>query len=187
MVNKFHYIDIAYLSEEVIEKYKLNLKIADTEAKHIVCPWLHEDMVELSSKVGYDYLILGSHRCNSRTESEKERIHNMKNTSYKRPARFVISRDGRVWADNTHWTVSYVLNDPSALIKDIPSYIVDFREELPTIASINNSVYDSVICIKNAISSAYSIQERLDKGWRPLPLSFKISDLINELFEQRGK
>lgn len=111
----------------------------------------------------------------------------MKNTSYKRPARFVISKYGRVWADNTHWTISYVLNNFSALIKDIPAYMIDFREELPTIISINNSVYDSVICIKNALQSAYSIQARLDKGWRPLSLEFKMSNLINELLEKRDE
>ena len=183
MINRFEYIDIKYPSTDEIRKYRMNLKLTDTEAKHIVFPNLHNEMIELSNKVGYEYSVLGSHRNNSRTASEIERINNMKNTEYKRPARFVISKDGRVWADNTHWTISYALIDKNSRIIDIPSYVVDFREQFPKIISINNSVYDSIICIQNAIESAYAIQERLKKGWRPSTISFTILDLMKELFD----
>lgn len=56
MINRFKYIEIDDLDEKDIKKYKLNLKLIDTESKHIVYPQLHKDMVDLSSKVGYDYL-----------------------------------------------------------------------------------------------------------------------------------
>lgn len=184
MNNQFAYIDIKEPSDKEIKMYHLDMKLAETESKHIVYPYLHGDMVELSNKVQYDYLVIGSHRRNSKVPSETERINNMKNASCKRPARFVISRDDRVWADNTHWTLSFILNNQSACIKDVPSYIVDFRNEVPTIININHSVYDSVSCILNAIECAYAIQKRLDNGWRPISIKFTINDLLNELFQQ---
>ena len=183
MINNFVYIDIKHPNVDEIKEYKMDLKLIETEAKHIVSSEVHSEMIELSNKVGYEYSVLGSHRKNSQVVSEIERINNMKNTEYKRPARFVISRDGRVWADNTHWTISHALLDKNSCIMDIPFYIVDFRDNLPKIISINNSVYDSVACIQNAIEGAYAIQERLDKGWRPSTVSFTISDLMEELFD----
>lgn len=183
MNNQFVYIDIKEPDEMEIKKYHLDFKLKEIESKHIVYPNLHKDMVELSHNVQYEYLIIGSHRKNSKILSETERINNMKIASCKRPARFVISRDDRVWADNTHWTLSFVLNNQSACIKDVPAYIIDFRNEIPTIININNSVYDSVSCILNAIECAYAIQKRLDNGWRPVSIKFTINDLLHELFQ----
>lgn len=182
MNNNFVYINIKQPNIDEIKEYKMNLKLTETEAKHIVYSDLHNEMIELSHKVGYEYSVLGSHRNNSCVASEIERINNMKNTECKRPARFVISKDGRVWADNTHWTISYAIKDKNSCIMNIPSYIIDFRPNLPKIININNTVYDSVTCIQNAIESAYAIQERLDKGWRPSTISFTILDLMEELF-----
>jgi len=42
-----------------------------------------------------------------------------------------------------------------------------------------SSVFDSLFDIKSALASAQRIQGRIDLGWRPHNLSYK----INELFE----
>lgn len=186
MINHFTYIDIKEPSEKEIKNYRLDLKLVETESKHIVYPNLHKDIVDLSYKVQYKYFIIGSHHKNFKIVSEIERINNMKNALCKRPARFVISRDGRVWADNTHWTLSFILNNQSACIKDVPSYVIDFRNKIPSIIDINHSVYDSLSCILNAIECAYAIQDRLDNGWRPISIKFSINDLFNELFRLKG-
>lgn len=123
MISEFKYTSISDVSNEECQKYKLITKLKDTQSKHIVCFENHQDIEMLSHKVGYEYLRLGSHRKYSRIASEIERINNMSISGSKRPARFVITTDGRIWADNTHWTIAYLLNNPSAKIIDIPSYI----------------------------------------------------------------
>lgn len=64
---------------------------------------------------------------------------------------------------------------------NIPMYIVDFREDVPTIFDKNGAVFDSLLDIKSSIASAQRIQERLDRGWRPCKLSYKIIDLNNDI------
>lgn len=72
---------------------------------------------------------------------------------------------------------------------NIPMYIIDFRQDVPIVFDKNGTVFDSLLDIKSAIASAQRIQERLDRGWRPCNLSYKIIDLNNdicELLTERG-
>lgn len=106
----------------------------------------------------------------------------MSKSAFLRAVRFVITRDGRIWSDNTHWTLAYFLKYGMEItIMYIPMYIVDFREDVPTIFDKNGTVFDSLFDIRNSIASAQRIQERLDKGWRPPNLSYKIIDLNNDI------
>ena len=99
-----------------------------------------------------------------------------------RAVRFVITRDDRIWSDNTHWALAYLIKyGMDVTIMDIPMYIIDFREDVPTIFDKKGAVFDSLFDIKSAIASAQRIQERLDKGWRPCNLSYKIIDLNNDI------
>ena len=87
-----------------------------------------------------------------------------------------------MWSDNTHWTISYILklgND--AKIIDVPAYIVDFRQSIPSIININNTLFDSTESIVDAIQCARQIQNRVENGWRDLNISYQIKDLIKEL------
>ena len=107
-----------------------------------------------------------------------------------RAVRFVISRDSRIWSDNTHWTLAYLIKQGmDVTIMNIPMYILDFRGEIPIIFDKNGAVFDSLHDIKSAIASAKRIQERIDKGWRPCNLSYKIINLysdINNLLTKEG-
>lgn len=101
-----------------------------------------------------------------------------------RAVRFVISKDNRLWSDNTHWTLAYILEKGVyALVLDVPMYIVDFRESYPVIYDKDGVVFDSIYDIKCAIASEKRIQERLDLGWRPPELSYTIKQLHQDILD----
>lgn len=99
-----------------------------------------------------------------------------------RAVRFVITKDARIWSDNTHWTLAHLIkNGMDVMVGDIPMYVVDFRKKIPCIYDKEGIVFDSLHDIKSAIASAKRIQERLDIGWRPCNLSYKIGDLNTDI------
>lgn len=166
---------------ESIRDY-ITTKLVDVESKHVA---FYNDKTRvfftLSEKVKYGNTILGIHR-NATIQSEYFRIVNMSKSICERAVRFVISKDSRIWSDNTHWTLAYLIKYGMDInIMSIPMYILDFRNECPIIFDKNGVVFDSLYDIKSAIASAKRIQERLDKGWRPNNLSYKIDDLITDI------
>lgn len=157
-------------------------KLEDAESKHVAdfrnCTKI---FFEYSDLVGYPNTILGIHR-NASIENEYLRIQNMSQSICHRAARFVISRDGRLWSDNTHWTLAYILEKGTeVLVSDIPMYVIDFRESCPIIYDKEGVVFDSIYDVKCAIASAKRIQERLDLGWRPSELSYTIKQLHQDI------
>lgn len=177
----FIYNEITNISEIEINTYLLDTKLTDIQSKHFINLGNNEKLNELSAKVDYKYSVFGSNH-NSNVLEEKNRIINMSQSSCERPLRFVIDSFGRIWADNTHWCIAYILKyGYDVTIADVPAYIVDFRKDIPTIVNIKNTVYDSVSNINNAISCAKEIQNRVDVGWRDLETSYCIKNLIKEL------
>lgn len=159
----------------------LNIKLLDVQSKHFVFPEKNKYLSELSNRVNYNFSVFGSNH-NAVISEEKNRIINMSKSSCERPVRFVIDNFNRIWADNTHWCIAYILkygNDTT--IGDVPMYIIDLRNHVPKIININNTVYDSLNHIKNAIICAKEIQNRIDQGWRNIEVSYCIKDLISEL------
>ena len=136
---------------------------------------------ELSEKVEYANTILGIHRTFI-IKNEYMRIKNMSQSPCLRATRFVVTKDNRVWSDNTHWTLAYIYKyGMKTRIADIPLYIVDFRDKLPVIYDCGGVVFDSLSDIKKAIVAAKSIQERLDLGWRPQNVSYTIGQLYCDI------
>lgn len=118
------------------------------------------------------------------TTHPNEEPKNMSHSLCHRAVRFVISKDDRLWSDNTHWTLAYILEKGvDALVLDVPMYIVDFRESYPVIYDKDGVVFDSIYDIKCAIASAKRIQERLDLGWRPPELSYTIKQLYKDILD----
>ncbi len=159
-------------------------RIEDVESKH-VADYRNRTKIffEHSDLVGYQNTILGIHR-NASIENEYFRIKNMSHSLCHRAVRFVISKDNRLWSDNTHWTLAYILEKGvDALVLDVPMYIVDFRESYPVIYDKDGVVFDSIYDIKCAIASAKRIQERLDLGWRPPELSYTIKQLHQDILD----
>ena len=179
-IQKFTLIDIHDIETEF--SWISKIKIKNVQSKHIAS--INDnttDIHELSQKVDYKNSIIGSHR-QTILEDERQRILNMMKSSCLRAARFVVSKDERIWSDNTHWSISYILRyGNSATIGDIPSYFIDFRNSIPIVINKNNVVFDSSASIKSAIACAKRIQDRIDDGWRPIDISFTIEDLMKDL------
>lgn len=178
---QFLYKEINDINDNEKVHYLIDTKLLDVQSKHFALPNNNSHLNELSIKVNYDYPIFGSNH-NAVISEEKNRIVNMSKSSCERPVRFVIDNLGRVWADNTHWCIAYIIKYGNDItIGDIPMYIVDFRNHIPEIINVNNTVYDSLSHIKNAIICAKEIQNRIDQGWRDIDVSYCIKNLMKEL------
>lgn len=183
-IREFKYVNYEIENPPITITNYLCKKIEDAESKH-VADFRYETKIffERSDLVGYPNTILGIHR-NARIKNEYFRIQNMSSSLCTRAIRLVISRDGRLWSDNTHWTLAYILKKGvDTLVLDIPMYIVDFRESYPIIYDKEGVVFDSIYDIKCAIASAKRIQERLDLGWRPSELSYTIKQLHQDILD----
>ena len=181
MINKFTIIDGDNDSPELQDL--LPLKVVQLECKHIA--YVDNKTKELHKNalnVGYDNDIFGSHRTYTDIFDEVGRIQNMSQTPCLRAVRIVITNDGKVWSDNTHWTISYLFrygNDTK--LNDIPFYVIDFRTEIPTVINYDSTLFDSIVEVRKAISAAASIQTRLNIGWRCNGLRYTIGDLFSTL------
>ena len=177
-IHSFQYIDYDIKNPPARVVNYLLKALGSIESKHVANFQDNTKIFfEYSEKVGYPNTILGIHR-NAKIEDEYFRINNMAQSTCNRAVRFMISKDGRIWSDNTHWTLAYLLHrGDTTLVSDIPAYIIDFREKIPTIYDKDGVVFDSIYDIKSAIASAKRIQERLDLGWRPFDVSYTIKHL----------
>lgn len=181
-IHDFQYVDFGYQSVPFEIKEFLTRKLEDVESKHVASK--KEETAaffQCSQKVGYPNTVLGIHR-NSNIRNEFFRIQNMSRSLCQRAVRFAICSDGKIWSDNTHWTLAYLLKKGANIsVSEIPAYIIDFRGNHPIVYDKNNVVFDSVSDIKSAIASAKRIQERLDLGWRPIELSYTIKQLKKDI------
>jgi hypothetical protein len=163
-------------------EFLLNKKIIHLECKHImkICNSTQE-VYDRAIKAGHQWCIFGSHR-NGTLESEKEAIAKMVTSSFNRPMRVVITKDNKIWADNTHSAIAYILRyGKDTFIKEVPVYIVDTRLSISKIVSVNNTVNNSVEDIKSAIACSERLNKRINDGYRPITLSWMIEDLISQL------
>ncbi|MFI3166468.1 MAG: hypothetical protein R3Y45_09405 [Bacillota bacterium] len=170
------------------DKYKTINELLDVCLKNLECKHIsniNERTTILNNnaiKVGYDYHIFGSHRVENAISSEIDRIINMSNSQCDRAIRIVITRDGRFWSDNTHWTLAYLIKfNLNVKLRDVPFYIVDFRCKTPQIISYKDTLFASVYDLENAVNAASAIQERIDIGWRTSNLKYSINELGQEL------
>lgn len=184
MITGEHIISFEY--SEDVELYK---KVKETflkklQCKHIV--YIDSDKTELladaAKEINYEWVMFGSHRENPSLEKEIDIIDSMISSNYTRPLRIVIDQDNRLWADNTHSTIAFMLKHGyNSRVKDVPFYIVDLRVTPYRIVSNNGSVLDSKEDIKNAIACAERIKNYVHRGFRRK--GFK-SWSINELMFQ---
>ena len=156
--------------------------MVNIESKHVA---LQNDATNiffnLSELVGYKNTMLGIHRTPV-IKNEYLRIKNMSESPCLRAVRLVITKDNHILSDNTHWTLAYLYKyGTQTKVCDIPLYIIDFRSPLPIIYDCAGVVFDSLSDIRNALTAAKSIQERLDLGWRPENVSYTIGQLYYDM------
>ncbi|MFD1901304.1 hypothetical protein GQR36_17235 [Enterococcus termitis] len=100
------------------------------------------------------------------------------NRNFKRPVRIVKDLSGRYWCDNTHAAIAYILRG-NKKINEIPFYVVDLKDN--SIISCDGAVNGDLQDLRNIISSSLRIQERIDKGIRPIDCRWTIENLMKNL------
>lgn len=175
-----------YGTLDYVDKFYLG----NLHAKHIMNSSTETELVEKYAEVGFKSLGLenrlkfGAHRGGS-VSSEKAIIESMRATGFKRPVRLVITKDGRIWSDNTHTTVSWVLRLGNwAMVCEIPYYVVDLRGEMPTVYGGAGVLSDSMKDIRLAIACSYRIERLVEAGYRPLDVAWRIADVMRNLYKE---
>lgn len=154
--------------------------LADTHSKHVPkgidTPHVSH-LRQLARKVGYRYCDLGHHQ---RLDPEQDRIYvsSMARMRDMRPVKLVLTQCGRLWCDNTHWGLAAMVRwGIGARVEHIPFYLIDLRDSAPVIVRRPSGLMGRGLEI--SISNAKSIQQRLDKGWRPIDTRFTLGDLFD--------
>ncbi|MCL2540355.1 MAG: hypothetical protein FWE53_02865 [Firmicutes bacterium] len=162
----------------------VNTKLVDIEVKHIAAVSKSTQKIyELSEKVGYQWALLGA-RKEFGIDEAKERVEGMSKSWIERPIKIVLTKDKRIWGDNTHWTMSYVKKyGPRTKLNEVPFYIVDLREKEPVIVNVKGSVKLNDADITATITAAQEINKRLSLGWRPKGIYYTVADLMKEIWD----
>lgn len=133
--------------------------------------------------VNYEYCFM-SLKNNYNIIENHEYVRSMSEMPDFRPAKYIIDKNKRIWADNTHTSLSIMVrNGISAPIKSADYYFVDLRDEniiyqphyLPI---LSNEIYSKIIL------NALKLQQRIDNGWRPVSLSYTMENLY--LYDNYG-
>ena len=106
-------------------------------------------------------------------------IKKMIDSDFMRPMRIIIDTKGRLWADNTHTCIQWIIREGENIcLGDVPYYITDFsNKNEPVFLSIKGSGRDSVKDIKSAIACGYRIEKLVNVGYRPTDVNYQISHL----------
>lgn len=165
------------LSSEIVT-YS-NKLIKDTECKHIAINTpinIANIFQEKAAMVNYEYCFM-SLKNNYNVKDNHEYVLSMAKAPNFRPAKYVIDKSGRIWADNTHTSLSIMVRDGFFTpIKSADYFFVDLRVEniifqpqhLPI---LSNKIYSQIIF------NALKLQQRIDNGWRPISLSYTLENL----------
>lgn len=106
-----------------------------------------------------------------------EYVRRMAETPNFRPAKYIIDKSGRMWTDNTHTSLSIMVrNRISAPINSADYFFVDLRDENIILQPQHLPILSETIYSK-IIFNALKLQQRIDNGWRPVPLSYTMEEL----------
>ena len=120
-----------------------------------------------------------------RVPFEYNKICEMSKSLNLRPIRIVITSNGKIFVDNTHWAIAYMKRFGQDIkLSDVPFYIVDFNFEKPYIVDVKGTVIKNEQDIKRAVNAAGDVEERIQKGWRPRQISYLLGDFAIELEKQ---
>jgi hypothetical protein len=152
--------------------------LRDAQSKHIpedLTGPLADLFKALASGVGYPFARIGTHKRRS-ADADRDAVRRMATLAPPRPVKLVVTRNGLLWADNTHWALAaLVRHGVDAQVRDIPHYFVDLRGDPPAVVRRPTSL--SGEHLRLSVAYAAKIQDRLDRGWRPSEVSFTVGDL----------
>lgn len=187
-MNTFSYIlhmPVSHPDSFIYSGYQ-KLLVRSSQSKHIPAnlKGQRSDLFNsLANKVGYQCSRIGT-RPGGLTLTQEEDVaivQTIAKSQKIRPVKFCITKDKKIWADNTHNVLAaLLLYGENVVIKNIPHFIVDLRGRHPVVFNCPDSLINPNLGI--SINAALYIQEKLDNGWRPENISFT----IGELFEFGG-
>ncbi|MCR0316339.1 hypothetical protein MKA27_17600 [[Clostridium] innocuum] len=158
----------------------LNINLRDLECKHIMyidesCRKVYKDGVEAC----FYNIQWGYFRENVSKDSENYTIEQMIADNFLKPIRITVTQN-RVWADNTHTTISYIRRyGDETKVKDVPFYICDLRKVPVTILGDKKNIWFNEECMSNAIRNSLRIKYLEENGGRTH--RWTISDLMKQL------
>lgn len=180
---KFRVIEIEKNGNHDIYDFVLNKKLVSLNCKHIMTVnSLTQEVYNLADKAfeavgAFNRMPWGARR-NGTLQSEMEIIKGMVNSEFMRPMRVVIDKQDRIWADNTHTAVSWVLRKGvDCKLIDVPFYIVDLRVETKVI-SVDGSLSNDLNDVKGAIKASSRITNLIEHGYRPNSIKWRVGDLM---------
>jgi hypothetical protein len=172
-------IDMKYEDGKHFYKEVLRFPVKSTQSKHFpqnMTGEKAERLESLAASVGYAFPKIGVYQGLSQ-EEDVFRVQRLASLTTLRPVKFVITKDSRIWADNTHWMLACLLKmGIDIIIEDTPHYIIDFRTNPLTIFNRPSTLVMPYLSV--SIQNALRLQDMIDRGWRPLDISFTIGDLL---------
>lgn len=179
-IKRFH---IRYNEPTLVD----NVRLVDLHCKHIIVPNEKTIEVERLSKMASemcgmrDTIKWGVHR-NGTQESEWAIINKMISDNFARPVRIFRDCYERLWADNTHSVISWVLRlGEGTPICSIPYYYVDASFNEPIVYDVNGTLSDSLNDVRTAVACVERINTKVMCGYRPQDVVWTIKDLIENL------
>ena len=160
--------------------YVTETLISHTESKHIALATpqqIASEFEKRSAAVNYKYCYM-SNQGDFNAFAVAKYIYAMHTSDFNRPAKYVLTSDGKIWADNTHTSILHLYKfKEDVKIKQTLFYIVDTRSEYPQIIleakNINPIHYPAIA--KNALA----LENRIKLGWRPRSICYTLKNLCD--------
>lgn len=160
------------------------VKLSKTLIKNVECKHIELNtplpiakiFEQKSTSVNYPFCYM-SLKDNYNIIENQNYVRNMANIPNFRPAKYIIDKNGRIWADNTHTSLSIMIrNGFFAPINSADYYFVDLRKGITIFQPSHLPILNEAIYNKIVINSL-KLQKRLNEGWRPLSLSYTLENL----------
>lgn len=126
--------------------------------------------------VGYEFPRVG--RAQGLTQPEDiEDVHRKAGVEVLRPIKVIIGSDGRLWADNTHWSLAWMVRKGVMVpLDEVDHYAIDVRGVVAVVHDPPSSLIDASLV--TAVDNALRLRSMLLAGFRPHPLSLTLEDLF---------
>jgi hypothetical protein len=155
--------------------------LADVASKHCaagVDSTMIRQLRLLAENVDYEFAIIGADAHRGPHE-DRSYVAAMATSFEIRPIKIVVTSCGRIWTDNTHWTLAALRKyGRSCTVGEVAHYVVQFGECGARLITRPITMDESAA--RESLRLAGNIQQRLDLGWRPPSISYTIGDLFED-------
>lgn len=158
-----------------------NRPLASIEAKHCapgVDSPISLRLRRLASDVAYPFADIGADMRRP-LDADRRYVQAMIKAMRIRPLKIVMTPCGRLWTDNTHWTLAALYKyGRSCALGETPHYLVRLDSNRSSMFNQPSSMGEEAR--REALHLAGNIQRRLEVGWRPLAVSYTVGELFED-------